>query len=91
MVGRSPSNHDVRDGESSKRLREKALGGFGRVDILVNNAGVGPKPGPVRNITDEEYDRVMNVNALTHDRFCCCSRTVRGTGSLSSDLAGRSH
>ena len=55
--------HDVRDGESSKRLREKALDAFGRVDILVNNAGVGPKPGPVQNITDEEYDRVMNVNA----------------------------
>ena len=55
--------HDVRDGGSSKRLREKALDAFGRVDILVNNAGVGPKPGPVQNITDEEYDRVMNVNA----------------------------
>ena len=55
--------HDVRDGESSKHLREKALDAFGRVDILVNNAGVGPKPGPVQNITDEEYDRVMNVNA----------------------------
>jgi NADP-dependent 3-hydroxy acid dehydrogenase YdfG len=55
--------HDVRDGESSKRLREKALDAFGRVDILVNNAGVGPKPGPVQHTTDEEYDRVMNVNA----------------------------
>jgi NAD(P)-dependent dehydrogenase (short-subunit alcohol dehydrogenase family) len=55
--------HDVRDGESSKRLRQKALDAFGRVDILVNNAGVGPKPGPVQSITDEEYDRVMNVNA----------------------------
>ena len=42
---------------------KKALDAFGRVDILVNNAGVGPKPGPVQNITDEEYDRVMNVNA----------------------------
>jgi NAD(P)-dependent dehydrogenase (short-subunit alcohol dehydrogenase family) len=44
-------------------LREKALDAFGRFDILVNNAGVGPKPGPVQNITDEEYDRVMNANA----------------------------
>ena len=64
MTGRAIAvEHDVRDGESSKRLREKALDAFGRVDILVNNAGVGPKPGPVQNITDEEYDRVMNVNA----------------------------
>ena len=48
--------HDVRDGESSKRLREKALDAFGRVDILVNNAGVGPSRGqcrtsPTRNTT----------------------------------------
>ena len=55
--------HDVRDGESSRRLRQKALDAFGRVDILVNNAGVGPKPGPVQDTTDAEYDRVMNVNA----------------------------
>jgi meso-butanediol dehydrogenase/(S,S)-butanediol dehydrogenase/diacetyl reductase len=59
--------YDVRDGESSKHLREKAVDAFGRVDILVNKAGVGPKPGPgpgpVQHITDEEYDRVMNVNA----------------------------
>lgn len=64
LTGRAiAAEHDVRDGESSKRLRQKALKAFGRVDILVNNAGVGPKPGPVQNITDEEYDRVMNVNA----------------------------
>src|SRR4029079_6253199 len=55
--------HDVRDGESSKRLRETALGAFGRVDILVNTSGGGSTPGPVQNTTDEEYDRVMNVNA----------------------------
>jgi len=60
--------HDVRDGESSKRLREKALGAFGRVDILVNNAGIGPKPGPVQNITDEEYDR--------HERQCADARSL---------------
>jgi NAD(P)-dependent dehydrogenase (short-subunit alcohol dehydrogenase family) len=36
---------------------------YGHVDILVNNAGVGPKPGPVQHTTEEEYDRVMDVNA----------------------------
>ena len=43
--------HDVRDGEFSKCLRQKALDAFGRVDILVNNAGVGPKPGPAQHTT----------------------------------------
>src|SRR6202166_1944870 len=64
LTGRAIAvEHDVRDGESSKRLHKKVLDAFGRVDILVNNAGVGPKPGPVQHTTDEEYDRVMNVNA----------------------------
>jgi NAD(P)-dependent dehydrogenase (short-subunit alcohol dehydrogenase family) len=55
--------HDVRDGDSAVALEAATKETFGRTDILVNNAGVGPKPGPVQHTTDEEYDRVMNVNA----------------------------
>ena len=54
--------HDVRDGESAVRLAERTAEQFGRTDVLVNNAGVGPNPGPVQDTTDEEYDRVMNIN-----------------------------
>ena len=55
--------HDVRVAASSDALREGALERFGRIDILVNNAGVGPNPTPVQDLTEEEYDRVMDVNA----------------------------
>ena len=55
--------HDVRVAESSKALVAKAMEAYGRVDVLVNNAGVGPRPAPVQDITEEEYDRVMDVNA----------------------------
>jgi NAD(P)-dependent dehydrogenase (short-subunit alcohol dehydrogenase family) len=55
--------HDVREAESSEELLKQALGAYGRVDVLVNNAGVGPKPGPLQDTTEEEYDRVMDVNA----------------------------
>ena len=55
--------HDVRQAASSEALREATQEAFGRIDILVNNAGVGPRPGPVQDLTEEEYDRVMDVNA----------------------------
>lgn len=54
--------HDVRDGKSAVALAAKTNEAYGHTDILVNNAGVGPKPGPVQDTTDEEYDRVMNTN-----------------------------
>jgi NAD(P)-dependent dehydrogenase (short-subunit alcohol dehydrogenase family) len=54
--------HDVREADSAVALVDATKEAFGRVDILVNNAGVGPRPGPVQDTTDEEYDRVMNTN-----------------------------
>ncbi len=54
--------HDVRDGDSAVALAEQAAEAYGKTDILVNNAGVGPRPAPVQDVTDEEYDRVMNTN-----------------------------
>jgi NAD(P)-dependent dehydrogenase (short-subunit alcohol dehydrogenase family) len=35
---------------------------FGRLDILVNNAGIGG-PGRVEEVTEQDWDRVMDVNA----------------------------
>jgi NAD(P)-dependent dehydrogenase (short-subunit alcohol dehydrogenase family) len=54
--------HDVRVGDSAVALAAKAKEAYGKVDILINNAGVGPKPTPVQELSDEEYDRVMNIN-----------------------------
>ncbi|MES2356079.1 MAG: 3-oxoacyl-ACP reductase family protein [Pseudomonadota bacterium] len=55
--------HDVRDSASAVALAAQVIEKYGHVDILVNNAGVGPKPGPVQFTTEEEYDRVMDINA----------------------------
>ncbi len=55
--------HDVRSASSAESLREETRHAFGRVDILVNNAGVGPIPAAIQDLTEEEYDRVMDVNA----------------------------
>lgn len=55
--------HDVRSAQSATALRNATHEAFGRVDILVNNAGVGPRPAPIQDLTEEEYDRVMDINA----------------------------
>ena len=35
---------------------------YGRVDILVNNAGTSYKNKPTLEVTEKEFDMVMNVN-----------------------------
>ena len=46
---------------SVKRLAEQTFSRFGRVDIVVNDAGVYIK-GSVVDVTDENWDRTINVN-----------------------------
>jgi glucose 1-dehydrogenase len=44
-----------------KRLITEAVRYFGKLDVLVNNAGVEINV-PFWNVTEEEYDRVLDVN-----------------------------
>lgn len=43
-------------------LFEQCVRSFGKPDILVNNAGVGTLM-PLTEMTEDEYDRVFNINA----------------------------
>jgi len=54
--------HDVRRAASCAALDAAVQERFGRLDVVVNNAGVGPNPGPMVDMTEEEWDRVMDVN-----------------------------
>ncbi len=54
---------DVSKADSVAALAATVADELGTVDILVNNAGVGPKPTPVQDMSEEEWDRVMNINA----------------------------
>jgi NAD(P)-dependent dehydrogenase (short-subunit alcohol dehydrogenase family) len=54
---------DVSDAASVAALAAAVGERHGKLDILVNNAGVGPKPTPIVELSEEEWDRVMNVNA----------------------------
>lgn len=53
---------DVSDAASVTAMAEAALSGFGQVDILVNNAGVTHLPTPLDEVSEEDFDRVFNVN-----------------------------
>jgi meso-butanediol dehydrogenase/(S,S)-butanediol dehydrogenase/diacetyl reductase len=63
LSGAIAVEHDVRSAASAEALAAATLEAFGRLDILINNAGVGPKPGPIQETSEEEYDRVMDINA----------------------------
>ncbi|MCI0702043.1 MAG: SDR family oxidoreductase [Planctomycetia bacterium] len=52
---------DVSRREDVKKLASFALEKMGRVDILVNNAGMNA-PQAIDGITDETWDRVLEVN-----------------------------
>lgn len=52
---------DVASSADCAAMVQTALEHFGRLDILFNNAGVGVRK-PIHELTDEEWDLVVNVN-----------------------------
>lgn len=51
----------VNGSESVKVMIDEIIKEFGRIDILVNNAGI-TKDGLMLRMTDEDFDRVIDVN-----------------------------
>ncbi len=55
---------DVSDAASVAALADTARAQFGALpDILVNNAGITHLPQPMENVSEDEFDRVLAVNA----------------------------
>lgn len=54
---------DVANSDSVEAMVDVALSEFGGIDILVNNAGVTHLPGALDEISEEDFDRVISVNA----------------------------
>lgn len=53
---------DVSNSKQVKETVEKAIAKFKKIDILTNCAGVGTNPTPFEDTTEEEWDRVMDIN-----------------------------
>lgn len=54
---------DVARDDSVAALAQAAFTAFGRLDILVNNAGITHLPAALEEVSEEDFDRVLAVNA----------------------------
>ncbi len=55
---------DLAERADAERLAQDALSAFGRIDVFVNNAGSNI-PEAVDKITDENWDRIVELNLST--------------------------
>jgi NAD(P)-dependent dehydrogenase (short-subunit alcohol dehydrogenase family) len=58
---------------------------YGKIDILVCNAAVNPYYGPLLDITDEAFDKIMGSNVKSNIWLCGLAippMAARGTGSV---------
>lgn len=61
---------DVAADEGPDAVVAAALEAYGRIDILHNNVGIGAGDGPPHRLSDEAYDRIMDVNLRAMWRTC---------------------
>ncbi len=60
---------DIRKNTDVENVVENTLEIFGRIDILVNNAGIFPKVKPLHEISEKEWNDVIDVNLTGQFRF----------------------
>jgi len=75
---------DVSSAKSARDAVESAIGELGQLDVLLNAAGTAVR-GPAEDVTEEQYDRMLNVN-LRGTYFACQAAgrhmLERGSGSI---------
>ncbi|WP_308915905.1 glucose 1-dehydrogenase [Jannaschia sp. LMIT008] len=62
-IGGAHLTVDVSKGDDWASLRDDAMARWGRIDVLVNNAGVTHLPAPMEDVSEDDFDRVLAVNA----------------------------
>ncbi len=60
---------DIRKEIDVQNVVRKTLEKFGKIDILVNNAGIFPKVKPLHEISESEWNEVIDVNLTGQFRF----------------------
>ena len=62
-IGASAQTVDVANRDSVAAMTRAAMDAFGKIDILVNNAGITHLPTPLEDVSEDDFDRVLAVNA----------------------------
>jgi len=65
---------DVTNTDEITAMVDATVERFGAVDILVNNAGIQSTPRLLKDITEEQWDRVLKVNLK--GVFLCCKAVI---------------
>jgi len=60
---------DIRKNADVENVVKVTLEKFDRIDILVNNAGIFPKVKPLHEISEEEWNDVIDINLTGQFRF----------------------
>jgi len=61
---------DVAADDAPDLIVGAAVEAFGGIDVLHNNVGIGAGDGPPHHLTDDAYDRIMDVNLRAMWRMC---------------------
>lgn len=75
----------VGDESQLKNLVEQTIATYGRVDILINNAATNPVFGPLSDMNETVFDKVMNVNVkacMLLSNLCFPYMKKQGGGSI---------
>jgi len=82
---------DVMRAEDVKAALDKTLETFGRLDFAFNNAGVEQKIAATADLTEEEWDRIVNINL--RGVFLCLKHEIplmlnQGSGAIVNTSSG---
>ncbi|WNC73989.1 SDR family oxidoreductase [Thalassotalea psychrophila] len=65
---------DISKPDTAKEICDIAIEKFGRLDFAFNNAGIGGKPAHVKDLADEQWLNVININL--NSVFYCIKQQV---------------
>lgn len=82
---------DVTDSDAVAAALAATVDAFGGLDIAFNNAGIEQRPTPLAEITDDQWDRVIDVNL--RGVFVCMRAQIplmlqRGGGAIVNTASG---
>jgi NAD(P)-dependent dehydrogenase (short-subunit alcohol dehydrogenase family) len=82
---------DVRRSEDVKAALDEVVDAFGGLDVAFNNAGVEQEPKPAADISEEEWDRILDIDL--GGVFLCMKHEIplmlqRGGGAIVNTSSG---